>query len=184
MHFCYTCSWYSEDLRKTCDIWWTKNTRCFSICLQVSFLFLLSTNISCLSSAKHSSLVAKDINFSWHKSMAEYISWEEKSIYAVAEIHSQAFILSYGNNALEMDSISCLSILGNKLMVLYNHESTWILQLYDSDAFLHHDEYLMPKVRAAWGSRNFLETTNGTTFITYWMNNLQVCNKKQFLALS
>ncbi|XP_047945289.1 uncharacterized protein LOC125191902 isoform X2 [Salvia hispanica] len=46
-------------------------------------------------------------------------------------------------------------------------------QYASSDAFLHHDEYLMPKVRAAWGSRNFLETTNGTTFITYWMNNLQ-----------
>ncbi|KAL1548359.1 cyclopropane-fatty-acyl-phospholipid synthase [Salvia divinorum] len=46
-------------------------------------------------------------------------------------------------------------------------------QYVHSDAFLHHDEYLMPKLRAAWGSRNFLGTTNGTTFITYWMNNLQ-----------
>ncbi|XP_057809686.1 uncharacterized protein LOC131024193 [Salvia miltiorrhiza] len=36
-----------------------------------------------------------------------------------------------------------------------------------SDIFLHHDEYFMPKIRAAWGSRNFLE------IITYWINNVQ-----------
>ncbi|XP_057809684.1 uncharacterized protein LOC131024192 isoform X2 [Salvia miltiorrhiza] len=42
-----------------------------------------------------------------------------------------------------------------------------------SDIFLHHDDNQMPKIRGAWGSRNFLGTTNDKACITYWLNNVQ-----------
>ncbi|KAK6161233.1 hypothetical protein DH2020_004614 [Rehmannia glutinosa] len=42
-----------------------------------------------------------------------------------------------------------------------------------SDNFLHRDKNFMPKNIAAWSSRNFLETINGETYITYWLNSVQ-----------
>ncbi|KAH6816864.1 Cyclopropane-fatty-acyl-phospholipid synthase [Perilla frutescens var. frutescens] len=42
-----------------------------------------------------------------------------------------------------------------------------------SDCVLHHDNTLMPKIGAAWGSWNFLGTTNDKACITYWLNNVQ-----------
>ncbi|KAK4405922.1 putative fatty acid methyltransferase [Sesamum angolense] len=42
-----------------------------------------------------------------------------------------------------------------------------------SDAFLHHDNDLMPKNRAVWSSRNFLGTTDKKAYITYLLNNTQ-----------
>ncbi|XP_057793537.1 uncharacterized protein LOC131010142 isoform X2 [Salvia miltiorrhiza] len=42
-----------------------------------------------------------------------------------------------------------------------------------SDIFLHHDDNLMPKILGAWGSRNFLGTTNDKACITYWLNSVQ-----------
>lgn len=47
--------------------------------------------------------------------------------------------------------------------------------IYGSDIYLHHDNTLMPKKSAAWSSWNFLGTINSKTYITYWLNAIQVC---------
>ncbi|GJN31619.1 hypothetical protein PR202_gb20036 [Eleusine coracana subsp. coracana] len=42
-----------------------------------------------------------------------------------------------------------------------------------SDAYLHHDESLMPRGLSAWSARNFLGTENRGVCITYWLNLVQ-----------
>lgn len=72
-------------------------------------------------------------------------------------------------------------ILGSELLIFYDHESSFALQPYDSDIFLHHDDNLMPKIRATWSSRNFLGTTNDRACITYWLNIVQVVASPKFI---
>ncbi|KAK6138762.1 hypothetical protein DH2020_027499 [Rehmannia glutinosa] len=53
-----------------------------------------------------------------------------------------------------------------------------------SDIYLHHDNNLMPKNRAAWSAWNFLGTNNNKVYITYWLNAVQNINEKGLPFLS
>lgn len=51
-----------------------------------------------------------------------------------------------------------------------------------NDVYLHTDETLMPRLKKAWSSWNFLGASSGATAgddaavcVTYWLNKLQVC---------
>lgn len=56
-----------------------------------------------------------------------------------------------------------------------------LLNSYDSDVFLHRDDNLMPKTRAAWGSRNFVGSTNDKACVTYWLNDVEVFTLNRIL---
>ncbi len=47
------------------------------------------------------------------------------------------------------------------------------LKFSSNTAYLHHDETLMPKRRAAWASWNVMKGERDDVCITYWMNRLQ-----------
>ncbi|KAL0284757.1 UNVERIFIED_CONTAM: Tuberculostearic acid methyltransferase UfaA1 [Sesamum calycinum] len=47
-------------------------------------------------------------------------------------------------------------------------------QYAHSDIFLHRDNNLMPKKPAVWSSRNFLGTMDKKTYVTYWLNDIQL----------
>jgi predicted NAD/FAD-binding protein len=47
------------------------------------------------------------------------------------------------------------------------------LKFSANTAYLHHDETLMPKRRAAWASWNVMKGRDDDVCITYWMNRLQ-----------
>ncbi|KAJ8423813.1 LOW QUALITY PROTEIN: hypothetical protein Cgig2_033069 [Carnegiea gigantea] len=61
-----------------------------------------------------------------------------------------------------------IKILGKEAM----HDEMRILGAFH-DIFLHHDESFMPSNPAAWSAWNFLESTGGEAFLTYWLNVLQ-----------
>ncbi|GFP83401.1 probable fatty acid methyltransferase [Phtheirospermum japonicum] len=80
------------------------------------------------------------------------------------EVYDDCIIAAHPPDALRM--------LGNQV----TSDEARILgafQYAHSDIYLHHDNNLMPKNRAAWSSWNFLGTNNNKVFITYWLNALQ-----------
>jgi len=48
----------------------------------------------------------------------------------------------------------------------------------DNHVILHSDPSLMPKRRGAWAAWNYLENSNKTLAVTYWMNRLQSLEEK------
>ncbi|KAH6816166.1 Cyclopropane-fatty-acyl-phospholipid synthase [Perilla frutescens var. frutescens] len=77
---------------------------------------------------------------------------------------------TYDRCIIAANAPDALKILGKHA----THDELRILgafQYAHSETFLHHGDNLMPKIRAAWGSSNFLGTTNGKACITYWLNN-------------
>ena len=47
----------------------------------------------------------------------------------------------------------------------------------DNHVILHSDPSLMPRRRGAWAAWNYLENSDKTLAVTYWMNRLQSLRK-------
>ncbi|KAJ8434858.1 hypothetical protein Cgig2_022137 [Carnegiea gigantea] len=55
----------------------------------------------------------------------------------------------------------------------YRHGFCFLMIYQLSDIFLHHDKSFMPQNTSAWSAWNFLKSTDGEAFLTYWLNVLQ-----------
>ncbi|TVU46462.1 hypothetical protein EJB05_06002, partial [Eragrostis curvula] len=90
--------------------------------------------------------------------------------YRVMDVHGSE--VTYDRIVFAIHAPNALRVLGDEA----THEELRILGAFKrtySDAYLHHDKNLMPRILSAWSARNFLGTSERGVCVTYWLNLVQ-----------